>query len=60
MRSLLRAVAARLCGLARWFLASFITALCLIPSAWILPQAGAELLGHCLARQIAGYAALAL
>ena len=50
-------VASNLCGLARWFLASFITALCLIPSAWMLLQAGAELLVHSLARQVAGFAA---
>ena len=60
MRSLLRAVAARLCGLARWFLASFITATCLIPPAWMLLQAGADLLVHSLARWLTGFAARAL
>ena len=53
-------MASNLCGLARWFLASFITATCLIPPAWMLLQAGADLLVHSLARRLTGFAARAL
>ena len=53
-------VASNPCGLARWFLASFITATCLIPPVWMLLQAGAELLVHSLARRLTGFAARAL
>ena len=53
-------VASNLCGLARWFLAGLITLLCLVPPAWVLLQAGAEMLVRSLVRQAAGFAARAL